>query len=169
MSDKSLLFGSFTRSSEPRRPRIHPYNLPMNAGRRQVSTAATTASPDSKRISAAGWRIVVLASLGGALEFYDFVVFGIFAKDIADAIFPNPTPLVSMMLTFTTFAVGYLARPIGGVVLSHFGDRYGRRRVFLVSIFIMSGATLGMGLIPPFARLGVAASLTMVTLRLVQG
>ena len=169
MSDKSLLFGSFTRSSEPRRPRIHPYNLPMNAGRRQVSTAATTASPDSKRISAAGWRIVLLASLGGSLEFYDFVIFGIFAKDIADAIFPNPTPLISLMASFAAFAAGYLARPIGGIFLSHFGDRYGRRPVFLISIFVMSGATLGMGLVPSFATWGAAASVLMVVLRLVQG
>ena len=129
----------------------------------------TTDSPDTKRISAAGWRIVLLASLGGTLEFYDFVIFGIFAKDIADAIFPNPTPLVSLMVSFAAFAAGYLARPIGGIVLSHFGDRYGRRRVFLISIFVMSGATLGMGLVPSFATWGAAASVLMVVLRLVQG
>lgn len=120
-------------------------------------------------ISAAGWRIVLLASLGGTLEFYDFVIFGIFAKDIADAIFPNPTPLISLMVSFAAFAAGYLARPIGGIVLSHFGDRYGRRRVFLVSIFVMSGATLGMGLVPTFATWGPAASVLMVALRLLQG
>ena len=57
------------------------------------------------------WRIVLLASLGGTLEFYDFVIFGIFAKDIADAIFPNPTPLISLMVSFAAFAAGYLARP----------------------------------------------------------
>jgi MFS transporter, MHS family, proline/betaine transporter len=122
-----------------------------------------------RRISAAGWRIVLLASLGGTLEFYDFVIFGIFAKDIADAIFPNPTPLVSLMASFAAFAVGYFARPIGGIVLSHFGDRYGRRRVFLVSLFTMSGATSGMGLVPTFATWGTAASALMLTLRLVQG
>src|SRR5262245_33543366 len=116
-----------------------------------------------------GNRIVLLASLGGALEFYDFVIFGIFAKDIADAIFPNPTPLVSLIVSFAAFAAGYLARPIGGIVLSHFGDRYGRRRVFLISIFVMSGATLGMGLVPSFAMWGTTASVLMVVLRLVQG
>src|SRR5262245_53133460 len=79
-----------------------------------------------------GNRIVLLASLGGALEFYDFVIFGVFAKDIADGIFPNPTPLVSLMVSFAAFAAGYLARPIGGIVLSHFGDRYGRRRALLL-------------------------------------
>src|SRR5690349_19370320 len=131
--------------------------------------ASASASFDDRRISAAGWRIVLLASLGGTLEFYDFVIFGIFAKDIADAIFPNPTPLVSLTVSFGAFAVGYLARPIGGIVLSHFGDRYGRRRVFLVSIFVMSGATLGMGFVPSFATWGAASSVVLVTLRLVQG
>jgi predicted MFS family arabinose efflux permease len=123
----------------------------------------------SERVAAGGWRIVLLASLGGALEFYDFVIFGIFAKDIADAIFPNPTPLVSLIVTFGAFAAGYLARPIGGIVLSHFGDRHGRRRVFLTSIFVMSAATFGMGLVPTFAAWGASASVLMVTLRLVQG
>jgi len=123
----------------------------------------------AQRISTAGWRIVLLASLGGTLEFYDFVIFGVFAKDIADAIFPSPTPLVSLMVSFSAFAVGYLARPIGGIVLSHFGDRYGRRRVFLISIFVMSGATLGMGLVPNYALWGAASSALLVILRVVQG
>jgi MFS transporter, MHS family, proline/betaine transporter len=127
------------------------------------------AATSRARIGPAGWRIVLLASLGGTLEFYDFVIFGIFAKDIADAIFPNPSRLISLMVSFAVFAAGYLARPIGGIVLSHFGDRYGRRRVFLVSIFVMSGATLGMGLVPTFAAWGAASSVLMVVLRLVQG
>ena len=89
-------------------------------------------------VNAAGWRIVLLASLGGTLEFYDFVIFGIFARDIADAVFPSGSPLVSLMASFAAFAAGYLARPIGGIVLSHYGDRHGRRRVFLWSVFVMS-------------------------------
>jgi len=123
----------------------------------------------SDRITAAGWRIVLLASLGGTLEFYDFVIFGVFARDIAQAVFPANDPIVSLILSFATFAVGYLARPIGGIVLSHYGDRYGRRAVFLWSVFIMSGATLGMGLVPTYASWGVGASILMVTLRLIQG
>ena len=125
--------------------------------------------PDATFITRAGWKVVLLASLGGTLEFYDFVIFGVFAKDIADAMFPSTSPLVSLIASFATFAVGYLARPIGGIVLSHFGDRYGRRQVFLVSLFVMSAATLGMGLVPSYAAWGTAASLTMVALRLVQG
>jgi MHS family proline/betaine transporter-like MFS transporter len=127
----------------------------------------TSTTPD--RIGAAGWRIVLLASLGGTLEFYDFVIFGVFARDIAAAIFPSTSPLASLMASFATFAAGYLARPIGGIVLSHYGDRYGRRRVFLWSVFVMSGATLGMGLVPSHAQWGAAAAVLMVTLRLLQG
>jgi len=134
-----------------------------------VAVVPSSEPRERPQISAAGWRIVLLASLGGTLEFYDFVVFGIFAKDIADAIFPSPTPLISLMVSFAAFAAGYLARPIGGIVLSHFGDRYGRRQVFLVSIFVMSAATFGMGLVPAFAAWGAAASVLMVSLRLLQG
>ena len=124
---------------------------------------------DDTLMTASGWRIVLLASLGGTLEFYDFVIFGIFARDIADALFPSGSPLVSLMASFAAFAAGYLARPIGGIVLSHFGDRYGRRRVFLWSLFVMSMATTGMGLVPSYARWGAAASALMVALRIVQG
>src|SRR5689334_6715182 len=123
----------------------------------------------SDRITAAGWRIVLLASLGGTLEFYDFVIYGVFARDIAAAIFPTTDPIVSLIASFATFAVGYFARPIGGIVLSYYGDRYGRRAVFLWSVFIMSGATLGMGLVPEYATIGVGAAILMVTLRIIQG
>lgn len=139
---------------------------------RAVSTTADTRvrdRPPAASLSRGGWRIVLLASLGGTLEFYDFVIFGIFAKDIGDAMFPTSSPIVSLIASFAAFATGYLARPVGGIVLSHFGDRHGRRRVFLWSVFVMSGATLGMGLVPSFAQWGVAASLIMVTLRLIQG
>jgi len=128
-----------------------------------------SASPSSDRITPAGWRIVLLASLGGTLEFYDFVIFGVFARDIGAAIFPNASPIVSLLASFAAFAAGYLARPLGGIVLAHYGDRYGRRQVFLWSVFVMSAATLGMGLVPSYASWGVWASILMVTLRLLQG
>lgn len=137
----------------------HPCTLPYNA-------ACMSASD---RIGAAGWRLVLLASLGGALEFYDFVIFGIFARDIGAAVFPLADPLASLMASFGAFAAGYLARPIGGIVLAHYGDRYGRRRVFIWSVAVMSLATLGIGLVPPYAQIGVAASVLMVILRLIQG
>ena len=117
----------------------------------------------------AAWRMILLASLGGTLEYYDFVLFGIFARDIGRAVFPSQDPLVSLMVTFTTFAVGYLARPIGGLVLGRLGDKFGRRGVFLASIFVTSAATLGIGLVPTYASWGIAASVVVVLLRLTQG
>jgi MFS family permease len=134
-----------------------------------AQTALSDSARGADRIDAAGWRIVLLASLGGTLEFYDFVIFGVFARDIAQAVFPSTDPIVALMASFAAFAAGYLARPLGGIVLSHYGDRYGRRAVFLWSVFIMSAATLGMGLVPSYAQWGVAASALMVILRLIQG
>jgi MFS family permease len=115
------------------------------------------------------WRMILLASFGGALEFFDFVLFGVFSPAIAAAFFPAADPLVSQMLAFAGFAVGYLARPVGGLVLAHFGDRFGRRRVFVGSMLAVSLATLAMGLVPGYATWGIAAPTVLLVLRLVQG
>jgi MFS transporter, MHS family, proline/betaine transporter len=125
-----------------------------------------TAAPGIQRSQ---WRVIILSSLGGALEFYDFVIYSMFAQYIGAAFFPATDQLDSLMYSFSVFAVGYLARPLGGLVFSHFGDKYGRRRVFIVSILGMSAATICMGLLPTQATLGTGASVAMVFLRLVQG
>jgi MHS family proline/betaine transporter-like MFS transporter len=125
------------------------------------------ANPDG--MSRGAWRMILLASLGGTLEYYDFVIFGIFAPQIGRAVFPSEDPLVSLMVTFTTFAIGYLARPLGGLVLGRLGDKFGRRGVFLASIFVTSAATLGIGVVPTFASWGITASILVVLLRLTQG
>ncbi len=118
---------------------------------------------------AAAIRTVVLASLGGGLEFYDFVIYGIFASSIAPAFFPSSNELASLANTFAVFAGGYFVRPLGGFVFSHFGDRVGRRTTFLISLLGMSLATLGMAVCPTFASWGSRATLLFVLLRLVQG
>lgn len=84
-------------------------------------------------------RTLVLASLGGALEFYDFIIFVFFATVIGSLFFPPDTPeWVRQLQTFGIFAAGYLARPLGGVLMAHFGDRVGRKRVFMVSVLLMA-------------------------------
>jgi MHS family proline/betaine transporter-like MFS transporter len=123
----------------------------------------------SMTIERTDWQVILRASLGGALEFYDFVIYGMFAQYIGAAFFPAHDPLVSLMASFAVFGVGYLARPLGGVILGHFGDRYGRRRVFIVTILGMSCATLGIGLLPDFAHWGYAAPACMILLRMIQG
>ena len=114
-------------------------------------------------------RMVVLASLGGALEFYDFVAYGIFAVYIADAFFPAQDQIASLASAFAAFAGGYFIRPLGGAAFSHFGDRFGRRSAFLVSLVGISLATNGMALCPPYGTWGVWATVAFVALRLLQG
>jgi MFS family permease len=112
--------------------------------------------------------MIVLAALGGALEYYDFIVYGIFAQSMAAAFFPAGDPL-ALTLTLAVFAIGYLARPLGGMVSSHFGDRYGRKKVFVITVAVMSVCTLGIAVLPTYASWGISATLLLVLLRFVQG
>jgi MFS family permease len=120
-------------------------------------------------VEAVPWRVVVLASLGGALEFYDFVVFGVFTPGIAASFFPAADPEVAQILALAGFAIGYFARPVGGIVLGHLGDRLGRQRVFVGSALVVSLVTLAMGMLPTYAQIGAAAPLLLLGLRLAQG
>lgn len=115
------------------------------------------------------WKTVILASLGGSLEIYDFIIYGIFAAEISRQFFPSADPLASLISTFGVFAIGYVSRPLGGIVLASLGDRFGRRIIFLISILAMSAATIGIGLIPSYASIGIVAPILLVTMRLAQG
>ena len=135
-----------------------------------MAHAHSAASPiQHESLRPSPWRMIILASLGGSLEFYDFIVYGVFAQYIAAAFFPLTDRLVSLILTFSVFAVGYFARPAGGIILSHFGDKYGRRKVFIGSLFAISLCTFSIGLLPTYAKLGVAAPMLLILLRLIQG
>ncbi|ANJ87129.1 MFS transporter [Pandoraea oxalativorans] len=115
------------------------------------------------------WRTILLASVGGGLEFYDFIVYGIFAPYVAKSFFPTGNGATSMIATFAAFAVGYLARPLGGVVLGHIGDKFGRRLAFQLSLVLMTATTAGMALMPSYQTMGVTASIAFVALRFLQG
>ena len=115
-------------------------------------------------------KTLALAALGGALEYYDFIVFVFFASVIGKLFFPPDTPdWLQQLQTFGIFAAGYLARPLGGIVMAHFGDLLGRKRMFTFGIFLMSIPTLLTGLLPTYASLGMAAPLALLLLRLLQG
>jgi MFS family permease len=124
---------------------------------------------ECRGVDRAALRVVFLSSLGGALEFYDFVVFGVFAAYIGRAFFPAGDPLVSQLQTLAVFAVGYLARPIGGLFFGRKGDTQGRRHSFLLSLFVMSACTVAMGLMPTYGQWGAIATILFVALRFVQG
>jgi len=123
-----------------------------------------------KHESYAGLHTLWLASLGGALEFYDFVIFVFFTSVLAKLFFSAGTEeWVRQVETFGIFSVGYLARPLGGVVLAHFGDTLGRKRVFTFSILLMAIPTLLIGFIPTYQSIGIAAPLLLVGMRILQG
>jgi MFS family permease len=115
-------------------------------------------------------RTLGLAALGGALEFYDFVIFVFFAGTMGTLFFPADMPgWMRLVQTFGIFAAGYLARPLGGIVLAHFGDLLGRKRMFMLSILLMAVPTLLMGLLPTYAQVGALAPLLLLLLRILQG
>jgi MFS family permease len=116
------------------------------------------------------YRTLALAALGGTLEFYDFIIFVFFAATIAQLFFPPDMPeWLRQTQTFGIFAVGYLARPLGGIVMAHFGDLFGRKRMFMLSILLMAVPTLAIGLLPTYASIGIAAPLLLLALRVLQG
>ena len=123
-----------------------------------------------RALSGQDYRTLVLAALGGALEFYDFIIFVFFAVVIGQLFFPADMPeWLRQVQTFGIFAAGYLARPLGGIVMAHFGDLLGRKRMFMLSIFLMAVPTLLIGLLPTYASIGILAPLLLLALRVLQG
>lgn len=115
-------------------------------------------------------KTLMLAALGGALEFYDFIIFIFFATLIGQLFFPEDLPLwLRQLQTFALFAAGYLARPLGGALMAHYGDRLGRKKIFSLSILLMALPTLVMGLLPTYQQIGLLAPLIMLLMRVIQG
>ena len=116
-------------------------------------------------------RRVVLASLIGAtIEWYDFFLYGIVAGIVLNKLyFPTNDPVISTLLAYATFAVGFVARPLGGVIFGHFGDRVGRKSMLVITLMVMGVATFLIGLVPSYAQIGLAAPLLLLLLRVVQG
>lgn len=115
-------------------------------------------------------KVAVASFIGTTVEYYDFFIYGTAAALVFPVLFfPNASPLVGTLLAFATFGVGFLARPVGGVVFGHFGDRVGRKKMLVISLIMMGTATVLMGLMPTYATIGIAAPILLTLLRLVQG
>ena len=116
------------------------------------------------------WKMLGIVSLGGCLEFYDFAVFVFFASVLNDEFFPDGmTSWMANLQVWGLFAAGYVFRPFGGLVLAHFGDIFGRKRVFAFSILLMASSTLAIAFLPTYSMVGLAAPLALLFLRAVQG
>ncbi|MDM0104874.1 MFS transporter [Variovorax sp. J22R24] len=127
-------------------------------------------STPTRTLGARDYKTLALSALGGTLEFYDFVIYVFFATVLGALFFPADMPdWLRQLQTFGIFAAGYLARPLGGIVIAHFGDLLGRKRMFTLSIFLMAAPTLVIGLLPTYASIGVAAPLLLLAMRVLQG
>src|SRR5690625_1794370 len=115
-------------------------------------------------------RVLTASLLGTAVEWYDFFIYGAAAALIfGPQFFPGESELAGILAAFATFAVGFIARPVGGLIMGHFGDRIGRKSMLMLSMGLMGIATVGIGLLPNFASIGVWAPILLVLLRLLQG
>ncbi|MGW3357533.1 MFS transporter [Streptomyces bungoensis] len=115
-------------------------------------------------------RIVAASLIGTTIEWYDFFLYGSAAALVFNTqFFPTADPLVGTLIAFITYAIGFVARPLGGVVFGHFGDKIGRKRLLVLSLLMMGGATFAMGLLPTYGSIGVGAPILLTVLRLVQG
>lgn len=115
-------------------------------------------------------RAMISSYLGTTVEFYDFLLYGTAAALVFPALFfPETDPLTGTLASFGTLAVGYLARPLGGIVFGHFGDRLGRKRMLVITLVLMGVVSFLIGLLPTFQQIGVWAPVLLVTLRLIQG
>lgn len=115
-------------------------------------------------------KVLGASFIGTAIEWYDFFLYGAAAALIfGPQFFPTDDPMAGTLAAFATFAVGFIARPIGGIVMGHFGDRIGRKSMLLISMLLMGGATVAIGLLPNYAAIGPWAPALLVTFRFLQG
>jgi len=135
------------------------------------ASIAVGAPPAEERQRLRAIRLTATASLiGTTIEWYDFILYTSLAGLIFNKLyFPAGDPVVSLLLAWTSFAVGFLTRPIGGAFFGHFGDRIGRKPLLVLTLTLMGAATFLIGLVPTYATIGIAAPIIMVVLRLIQG
>src|SRR4029079_6680118 len=132
------------------------------------------ARKDGGRMAEAGKtslrRVIASSLIGTTIEWYDFFLYGSAAALVFNKLFfPSFDPLVGTLLAFATYAVGFVARPLGGIVFGHFGDRIGRKKLLMWSLVMMGLADLLIGLLPGYDRIGIWAPVGLIVLRVVQG
>ena len=116
------------------------------------------------------WEAIGASTIGTVVEWYDFYLYGTAAALVLNKVFfPNYDPLVGILASYATFAVGYLVRPFGGVLFGHFGDKYGRKPVLIATLLLMGFGTAAIGLLPTYGAIGIAAPILLLLLRMLQG
>jgi MFS family permease len=115
------------------------------------------------------WKVITASSVGTMIEWYDFYIFGSLAAIISTQFFPGGSPTAAFLKTLATFAVGFAVRPLGALVFGRIGDLIGRKFAFLATLLIMGGSTAAIGFLPGYSKIGLAAPIILVILRLLQG
>jgi MHS family proline/betaine transporter-like MFS transporter len=134
-----------------------------------MQVAQSVSAPDMTEDAKVIRRAVIACAIGQVFEIFDFVIYGFFAVAIGRAFFPSADPIASLLASFATFAVGFLMRPVGAMVIGWYGDRFGRRRALVVTIGLMAVATGATGLVPGYASIGLYGAVLLVVCRMVQG
>ncbi|MDQ8707134.1 MFS transporter [Streptomyces sp. LHD-70] len=117
-----------------------------------------------------GRKVLLSSLIGSTVEWYEFFVYGTAASLVfSDLFFPSADPLTGTLLSLSTFAIAFVARPVGGAIFGHFGDRLGRKSMLVLTLTLMGGATFAIGLLPTYEQIGIGAPLLLVLVRLVQG
>ncbi len=133
-----------------------------------MTPTVTSGAADRSAIEAR--RVALAGGIGTTIEWYDFFIYGTAAAVVfAPQFFPQVSDLAGTLAAFATFAIGFIARPLGGVAMGHYGDRLGRKSMLVWSLMLMGLSTLGIGLLPNYAQLGVWAPVLLVAFRFVQG
>src|SRR6201992_437573 len=115
-------------------------------------------------------RVAFASVIGATVEWYDFFLYGVVAGIVFNQLyFPAGNPVVATLLAYATFAVGFVTRPLGGIIFGHFGDRLGRKSTLVLTLMIMGIATFLIGLVPTYAQIGVWAPVALLLLRVLQG
>ncbi|MDP9848983.1 MFS transporter [Streptosporangium lutulentum] len=137
---------------------------------RRVNSTDPSSDPTAEKTRTPIGRIVAASLVGTTIEWYDFFLYGSAAALVFPALFfPASDPLTGTLLAFLTYAVGFVARPLGALVFGHYGDRLGRKKLLVISLLMMGGATFLIGCLPTHASIGMLAPLLLTLLRLVQG
>src|SRR5271167_2350090 len=131
--------------------------------------STTTTAPVAVHGAGAAMRLIIAASIGNALEFYEILVYGYFAATIAKVFFPAADEAVSILVTLGTFGASFLARPVGAIFFGDYGDRQGRKKALTLSILLMTLGTGLMTIMPSYGSIGLAAPILVIAARLLQG
>lgn len=136
----------------------------------QTHAASPAGGPSGEEQKTSIVKVVFASLIGTAVEWYDFFLYGSAAALVFGTLFfPEAEPVTATLLAFGTYALGFVARPLGGIVFGHFGDRVGRKKMLVVALLLMGLATVAIGLLPTYATIGLAAPILLLACRLVQG